>query len=81
MQLLRNRTLSPLLPTSTSIGAAAAAAATAMSSMASNGSWADINYSDVSHGAHDHWDPPKHLSRLNAMVGPLVRPEIQQAVQ
>jgi chondroitin AC lyase len=71
--ILRNRTLTPLLPTSSSLpGASAAARAAASSLDASNYSWPDIDYADVSHGAHDHWQPSAHLSRLYAMAAPLV---------
>ena len=72
MASLRRRTLEPLLPTATHIGSAVSAAKQAASSLAANGSWPDIWYGDVSHGANDHWQPASHLSRLSSMVTPLV---------
>ena len=72
MASLRRRTLEPLLPTATHIGSAVSAAKQAASSIAANGSWPDIWYGDVSHGANDHWQPASHLSRLSSMVTPLV---------
>ena len=72
MASLRRRTLEPLLPTATHIGSAVSAAKQAASSLAANGSWPDIWYGDVSHGANDHWQPAAHLSRLSGMVTPLV---------
>ena len=72
MASLRRRTLEPLLPTATHIGSAVSAAKQAASSLAANGSWPDIWYGDVSHGANDHWQPAAHLSRLSSMVTPLV---------
>ena len=68
MASLRRRTLEPLLPTATHIGSAVSAAKQAASSLAANGSWPDIWYGDVSHGANDHWQPASHLSRLSSMV-------------
>ena len=72
MASLRRRTLEPLLPAATHIGSAVSAAKQAASSLAANGSWPDIWYGDVSHGANDHWQPAAHLSRLSGMVTPLV---------
>jgi hypothetical protein len=43
MELLRNRTLSALLPTAATIAPAVRAAKSAQSSMTANGSWPDIN--------------------------------------
>lgn len=76
MELLRNRTLSALLPTAATIAPAVRAAKSAQSSMTANGSWPDINYGDTGHGAHDHWQPSSHYKRLKAMILPLVACEV-----
>lgn len=77
--LLRNRTLTPLLPNKDHLPSAIAAAQEALVNLTSDGSWRDLNYSDVSHGARDHWGPITHLMRLRSMVIPLVQCNVSVA--
>ena len=72
LQELRNRTILSLLPNPSTLNASILDANKVATLLSVDGSWADINYSDVSANAHDHWEPAAHLSRLNTMAAPLV---------
>lgn len=72
LDLLRERTVMPLLPTSATIQQAATTTRSALDMLQSNGSWPDINYSDISQSGRDHWQPQTHISRLQTMSSTLV---------
>eukprot|EP01050_Picozoa_sp_SAG11_P033537 SAG11_NODE_11436_length_761_cov_0.808157_2_plen_173_part_00 len=65
-QVVKDRLLAPLLPQTSTKGAAAAKGAAALAaSLRSDGSWADVNYNDQTRGT---WAATTHLSRLKAMA-------------
>jgi hypothetical protein len=80
LAILWNRTMATMLPNAGNIATWVAEAQTAAATLKADGSWPDIDYTDVSKSGGDHWQPATHMDRLVSMTGPLVACDLPTAV-
>jgi hypothetical protein len=80
LAILWNRTMATMLPNAGNIATWVAEAHAAAATLKADGSWPDIDYTDVSKSGGDHWQPATHMDRLVSMTGPLVACDLPTAV-